>query len=326
MIHHATAAKKLSAQEVRGRAHPIRWRLLLAGFLITTPPLFVPFHFADNREFWERLMDAVHLPYFAGITILVYLALRVECLCLPRRVFVAGTATLAWAAAVEFLQPLTGRTKDIVDFRNGALGIALAICFLLWPRRWVFIVLIGAGASAFISQPAWLEARGMWWRASHFPELGDFESDAELRLWITPEPAETGSSNTWLQRSSLFVSHGQYSLQVTTNGPGYPGVRFLAAGQDWRPYQTLACDVYNPASPFHLALRIDDAQSIGQSDRYTASLPIAPGWNQIRIPMQEIAKTPSGLLHLGAIRRVLLFLDSPGGGKRTFYLDHVRLE
>ncbi|HEY2341717.1 MAG TPA: hypothetical protein VGH90_01750, partial [Chthoniobacteraceae bacterium] len=200
----------MSTAQSHGR---IRWPLFLCGMAATTPPLFVPLHFGTNRECWERLMDAVHLPYFAGIAVLFFSSLRAEGMGRISRVLIAGLAAVIWAGTVEILQPYTGRTEDIIDFRNGAIGIVLAAVVLLRPRLLLPAVAVGIGASLWIVQPAWRELRAIWWRRSHFPLLGDFESDDELRIWQIPD---TEPANTRLSRSTEVATRGKCSLKVTT--------------------------------------------------------------------------------------------------------------
>jgi hypothetical protein len=266
---------------------------------VTTPPLFIPLHFATNRECWERLMDAVHLPYFAGIAVLFFCALRANRFRQVTRALAAGFTAVAWAGAVEILQPYTGRTEDIIDFRNGSLGVALAVVVLLRPRLLLPAVAAGLGLSLWIAQPAWREFRSLWWRASHFPLLGDFESDDELRLWQIPD-VKPDPPNTRLSRSTAFASRGRFSLQIATVGPGFPGVRFLAEDQDWRPYAALACDIYNPGKPFNLGLRIDDSLSTDKSNRFNGSILLQSGWNSVRLPLAKIAVTQArALLYRG---------------------------
>ena len=117
------------------------------------------------------------------------------------------------------------------------------------------------------------------------------------------------------------------SVRLRTTPTLWSSIRFLAADQDWRGYEALAFDIFNPAAPFDLALRIDDADSIANDrDRYHAAIPLASGWTHASIPLEKIAAGPVGRkLRLDAIRRVIFFLDTQPE-PRTFYLDHVRLE
>ena len=306
---------------------------------LTTPPLFLPMRFSVNRAFWERLMDAIHLPYFAAITVLFFLSIRGDRLSAMRRAFLAGTAAVAWAGAVELLQPLTGRSKDIHDFGNGSLGAGLAVLLLAgrafvrplesWSRA---VLAAGWGAAAvgallFTLQPAWREGRGICWRMRNFPLLGDFETEDEMRLWIAPDADQVTASNTALDRSMDFASRGKYSLRVRITGPGWAGVRFLAADQDWRGYAVFACEIYNLGEPFSVGLRIDDSGSTDRANRYTGSLPLGRGWNQIRLPLAQIASSPPARpLEMKAIRRVIFFVDGTKERGQAFYLDDARLE
>jgi len=270
-------------------------------------------------------MDAVHVPYFGAIAVLFFFSLRLDDTLRLRRILMAAVAAIAWAGAVEVIQPYTGRSESTIDFRNGAIGILLASLALWTPRRRPIIAVAAIGACVYAAWPAWGELHGILWRHVHFPVLGEFESDAELHLWVAPETPEGQLANTQIERTTEFASSGAHSLRVTGTGTGYPGVRFLAGDQDWRRYTMLGFDLYNPGAPFELGLRIDDADSTSRGDRYSASLPLTNGWNRIELPLATIAKAPANRsLRLEAVRRVVFFMD--GKEARTFYLDHVRLE
>ncbi len=93
-------------------------------------------------------------------------------------------------------------------------------------------------------------------------------------------------------------------------------VRYLADDQDWRGYRFFSFDIYNPASPFTLALRIDDTHSTDQRNRYK-SIPLESGWNYISIPFAEIEHVPARSLNMGAIRQVLFFLNGGEQNERS---------
>lgn len=106
----------------------------------------------------------------------------------------------------------------------------------------------------------------------------------------------------------------------------WPGVRYEAGGANWQAYETLACDVYNPGDSFGLTFRIDDRAGPSRyDDRFNRKMRIHPGWNRIRLPLDEIRSGPRAReLDVAAIARVSLFGAKTESGP-TFYLDNVRL-
>jgi hypothetical protein len=165
----------------------------------------------------------------------------------------------------------------------------------------------------------------MVWRAVHFPLLADFESSAEEILWFSVD-RDALRSLAERRRVAGHASHGTRSLRVAVRRGQWPGVRLLCADQDWAGYSVFAFDIQNDEQPFKLSLRIDDALSKDNSNRYNVAITIARGTNHIRIPLAEVASQPSARpLDLHAIRRVVFF-EEWSSAEHIYFLDYVRLE
>lgn len=310
---------------------PRRLRIPLAILALALLALFAPIRFSVHTEFWERLMDAVHLPFFAAFTFFVAAANPLGLVDRRQRITCAGVTALLVAAAVEAIQPATGREESFVDLCNGIFGIALAVAWLhLWRARacavQLGLLLAGLALAVLTLRPAWREMRGLFWQSRNFPLLGDFESDDEFRLWITSGDDERRRSPTVLRRSSDHTTRGASSLMVTTAGAPWPGVRLLTGDMSWTGWRTLAFEVFNPGEPFTLALRIDDAGSRHHADRFNDAVPLDRGWNHVRVALDRVERSPAERpLRLQEIRRVLFFIGQPVA-PHTFYIDNVRLE
>ena len=297
--------------------------VISAGFLI-------PIRWQVNVEFWERLMDYLHVPVFAAITGFLFVHFPAR---LTRRARIGWAifSAAALAGGIERIQEFTGREASMSDFEDGIAGSALAGCALAaWPLRarvlWLSLTAILVTAvSAVVLQPAWREFRAMQWRSAHFPLLADFEENTELPLWLSSHQADA-QHGADIERSQDFASRGAWSLRVSTQLTEFPGVRFLCGEQDWRGRKALAFDLYNTGAAFDLALRIDDDfPKPDRGDRFLKTLPVASGWNHFSIPIVEIAAAPKRPMNLAAVRRIVVFLDSPKE-PHVFYLDHLRLE
>jgi hypothetical protein len=291
---------------------------LLAVLAPLAALLLLPVKIAVNANFWDALMDAAHVPIFAFAT---WLCFHTNPLGLVRRRdALAGAALLAGvgAGAIELLQTCTGRSGNLPDLAYGTLGIAAATAAL--TRRPGATTALTLLAAAIVLPPPLAEARGLAWRAQHFPLLGDFESDAELRLWLA-EDRDTLVSGAPRARVPQHATRGTHSLRVPIRPGNWPGVRLLCGDRDWSAHRTFAFDLYNDGPPFTLAFRIDDARSSTHADRYNAALPIAPGANALRLPLAAIARA----IDVRRVRRVVFFELEPKT-EHTFYLDHVRLE
>ncbi|MBI5772726.1 MAG: hypothetical protein HZA89_03160 [Verrucomicrobia bacterium] len=310
-----------------------RPRVLLALAVIAgSLPLFLwPVRFAVDAAFWERLMDAAHLPFFAGVTLVFFTLLGGGKIYSLRPAALAALATTALAAFIEWLQPHFGRTESVEDFRNGVFGIVIAAgaltLFSFKKGKWPWLVL-GAGAAALIcvaTQPAWQEWRGLVWRQNNFPLLGDFESETELHLWRPQGGAAKSPSTASL--AAGHATHGGKSLHVKAGAGSWAGVSYSAGDKDWSGRRALAWSVFNPGAAFTLSLRIDDdgdCERAGQ--RYTDGFTVKPGWNHFQVPLADIEHGPrTRKLNLKAIRRAAFFTGEREPA-REFFLDYVRLE
>ena len=76
-----------------------------------------------------------------------------------------------------------------------------------------------------------------------------------------------------------------------------------------------------------LGLRIDDAVHDNTfPDRFNRRITVAPGRNEIRVPLDQVRAAPATRpMQMHRIRRVLLFGGIPGEAF-TLYVDDFRLE
>lgn len=301
---------------------------LALGLLIAGAALIAPVSFATNETLWRRLMDAGHLPLGFALTLLLEATNPFGIRRPATGLAAAVLASLLFGAATESIQPLTGREESLADFTNAALGTGMAWLFRSnWPRGATLRGVIW-GVSLFLAaalcMPApWREWQATRWRTLHFPLLADFEEPAQMPLWRTPNGAPLGTRD----RSSEVSAHGRFSLKVSTGPERWPGVRLCQNGADWRGHEALALEAFNPGDAFDLGLRIDGAGPVhGPENRFNATLPLARGWNRLRIPLAEIAALQAGRqCDLSAVQWVVFFVDGPTPA-RTFYLDELRLE
>ena len=300
-----------------------RYRVLFGAGTLFLVLMLAPIRNEVNSAFWDPLMDAAHVPLFAWLTWLLYATNPVGFASRTANLRFSIFAALAMAAAVEILQSFTGRSGNLDDFLKGALGIG-SVALVLGGWRSTGVV-AGVVALMLVLTPPALAARGMLWRAVHFPLLADFESSAENALWLT-EDRDALLAPTGRRRVPGHATHGARSLRVSIRKGQWPGVRMLCADQNWSGFSTFAFDVQNDEQPFTLSVRIDDARSIDHSNRFNEAFPIARGLNHVRIPLAGIASQPrSGPLDLHAIRRVVFFEDW-SDREHTYFLDYVRLE
>ena len=290
--------------------------------------LFFPFRFEIDRFFWNRLLDAGHVPLFVVLSLVLYYALEGT----ARNKRIIGTAIVATFVAVstELVQPLLDRSMSWTDLLNGLLGIALGLIGLVvWsnPRRKVFIVahsMLTAGIIIFALIPAWRSYRGISYRDSQFPVLGRFEDSRELELWRGN--GWGASPPTALSLSREYKKEGLRSLKIIPRG-SWPGTHFSAGEMDWSGFNDFIFDVYNPRGERIFIIRIDDdGDTSSYRLRFNREVTLGTGWHEVRVPIIEIEHGPADRkLNISKIRDVLIFL-AKRDNEATFYLDNVRLE
>ena len=287
-----------------------------------------PFFFVGGATSIDSLpriavQDLGHVLFFAFATMLALASLPV----LRRRnrwlVLVwLSAAALVLGASIERLQTGIGRDRDYGDIYRNVLGVWTAWFLFVRPRvkglrqAQVVTALLLCGEFARVANAGYLEHR----LARQRPLIADFEEKGEVTKWA--ENAE---------RSAEFSSHGRWSLHVALSPGRYSGSAPELFPRDWRGWDYLALDLYNPeATDLDLTLIIGDRQHYRDGfqyhDRYNRRLVAEPGWNSFRLPLAEIADAPiTRTMNLGEIVTFGIFASNLPH-QRTLYVDHVRLE
>jgi len=133
--------------------------------------------------------------------------------------------------------------------------------------------------------------------------------------------------HTLFSLSDLYVVQGKRSLKLELYPSSYPGLSTKLKHHDWRGYQALCFEVYNPSPEMvSLVLRIDDRkESFEYSNRYNKRFMLKPGANQLNIPLTSLRTSGTNRpLELKNIYRFLVFLSHPEK-RRILYLDYFRL-
>lgn len=159
------------------------------------------------------------------------------------------------------------------------------------------------------------------WRASPAERvLFDFENEADLdRMhW---------QCFTLFAHAPEHATRGARSLKMSLYPSPWPGWAARFERQDWRPFTTLAFDLFNPtARPVAVSVRIDDRRDYPEyDDRYNQQFVLQPGANGLAIPFDALVTSGAQRpLELKRIRRLMIFMPSPQT-KQVLYLDNVRL-
>ncbi|MDA3790949.1 MAG: hypothetical protein PF503_20945 [Desulfobacula sp.] len=127
--------------------------------------------------------------------------------------------------------------------------------------------------------------------------------------------------------SDDYAVQGKKSLKLELYHSSDPGLSPALKHHDWRGYQALCFEVYNPSpETVSLVLRIDDKKdALEHSDRYNKNFLLLPGANLLKIPLDSLKTSGTERpLDLKNIYRFLVFMSNPD---KTYvlYLDYFRL-
>lgn len=228
---------------------------------------------------------------------------------------------------VELLQGQIGRAPSWQDLYHDVLGGWLVVAFSS-RRRWqrpllrlslIQLPLVILTALALLPLSKAVVDDVIAFR--QFPLLSGFETPFENTRWI-------GKSTR--QIDSAIVHSGHRALRVTLLSGRYPGVFLQYFPADWRSYEALSMQVYNPDSEeLELHLRIHDQlhrlSGNAHSDRYNRPITLQPGWNHIVIPLSAVESAPRDrpfdLQRVAGVGLFAVYLEQP----QIIYLDEVRL-
>jgi hypothetical protein len=157
---------------------------------------------------------------------------------------------------------------------------------------------------------------------AQFPLLSDFETPFEKNRW-------EGDALFLIDPSIAY--HGKASLRMNMDISMYSGISLVYFPRNWKGFRFFRLEVFNPSPEgIQITCRIHDRRhEEGEQlfeDRFNKGFLIHPGWNDLRIDLNEVATAPMGrMMDLGEIRAVGFFasrLPAP----RIIFLDYVRLE
>jgi len=131
-----------------------------------------------------------------------------------------------------------------------------------------------------------------------------------------------------LKHAKQHATQGEYSLQLELPrkfpGNKYPGIFSRMFPRNWSNYTQFSADVYfdhKGKETRRLGIRIDDTASDSYETRFNWEMELAPGANEIRIPIETI----NTAIDINRIQALSFFLIEPKR-RTTLYFDNIRVE
>ncbi|MBX9789702.1 MAG: hypothetical protein K2Y37_12365 [Pirellulales bacterium] len=312
------------------RRHPL---LLLVFFVMVLALLLLPAPVSTRRG--AALMDLSHAPLFALVTLVSFYSLP-PVLRSARSAIAVGLFVIGVGGALEIVQELTGRSANWLDFRANVLGVSAALLFT-WARDsagatrgWA---LRGAALAALVaaSIPSSVILWDCWRQHRDLPMIASFEDDLELSRWR--------SNRARVTRSPLHATAGQFSFCVEMGARQYPGVYMLWPPNDWLGAVHRACGPGDAAElvvdfwlsdgpPLNVIVKVVDLNHTYRvkNDCYERPVRLSVGPSQVRISLDEIARSPrTRLLDLSHVRLLQFYVESLER-PRTVFIDNIHLK
>ena len=315
--------------------------ILLAVAALGIPIILTNIELPGDNYLWRVIANTGHIPLF-GMFSLVMLVLSVKILGTSvRKRYLHYVISLAVAMVMgvisEFSQISGHRDADVWDLVRdigGAISF-LGLCMLFdhqmetswkkWGRKakalvaLIIFLILSVGIAPMV-----LWAGAYWHRDNAYPEICGFDS-----LWETMFRKTKGAKlivvappEKW--KSSLGDRVGRLTFQPVT----YSEITVLETDPDWTGYKYFTFEVYSELdSEIYLTLRIEDVYHNNRhDDRFNRRISVAPGLNQVAIPLLDIRTAPKQReMDMTAIRTFSLFAYKPVD-TFTIYLDNFKLQ
>lgn len=299
---------------------------LAVALMIACPFFFIGGPSAVSPLFFNHLWNLGHIIFFSGATLL---ALQFFPLVSWRAWLWLSVGVFCVGVCIEILQHFVGRDSSWDDIFHNLCGVWFA---LFWGQKFEVkrgLVLCLRLLSLILVMPSvWFTASAAYTdirMRNQFPLINNFENDYEIKQ-VTGFQLHDAKKQV-----SDHASLGRFSLAVQFGTAKYSVVKWVSPYGDWSQYNYFAMDIYNAeAQLLDVTLKIADFQhdlgSNALDDRFNRRITLAPGWNFVRMPIDEIRTAPANRVmrmdEISCLELISISLDHP----RLIYIDNLRLE
>jgi VanZ family protein len=302
--------------------------LLNQKWLLLITALIFPFFFIGSPNYYTNPMykefwNIGHIVFFALASYLLLLVLVEK----PTRVKVLSVLVfcLSIGTFIELAQLKIGRNFDLSDVYFDVLGGLLVLCFSSeiikkkYRRLCIALVLL----LIILSQSALYHAVLMEIEMrQQFPVLAIFNEEKSIERW----------RGNGIYLDKVHKRTGQYVLAAKLiKEKRFTGFSFEYFPENWLGYQQLNIVFFNPYDgDLLLNIKITDEEHDLKhqqyNNRFNHQLNILPGWNNVVLPLMDIARGPKNRkMSLDEISRVGFFMTNLKDDK-TLYIESLKLE
>jgi hypothetical protein len=302
--------------------------LILLATLLAVPLFFVSLG-QDPTGHLVHLNGPAHVVFFAVLAGTLARLGPLDRMSFPRQIVLIMAILFVVGGAIELIQPHFGRNARWRDLGFDLIGGLAGLLFTAPGRHAIGRVLLRAGQSTAVALalavvaislgPPAMELWDEHQARRQFPVIADFETRFEESRW---------SGGTIEQG---FARNGNASLRVVLGSEQYSGATLRRRIGDWEGYSALELSIHNPG-PVVLTMNIvilDEEHRVrgsSREDRFVRRVQLEQGWNDLRIPLEEIENAPEGrTMDLSRIRELSIRATARFEGERVIHVDRVRL-
>lgn len=244
-----------------------------------------------------------------------------------QQAIICMTVGLAVSFAIEAVQGSIGRTFSYSDIRKNMVGCAMALAISAPARKELSsatrvgfqLVVVIAFIVEMLSMGRTIIDDVIAWR--QFPVLCSFETPFENERWI---------GNAEFAIDHNIKRHGNASLKIIPKETRSTRAAFFYLGRNWNGYRVLEFDVYNPLqSQLRFTLGVHDGKyhrdGWNVEDRFFRGYRLAPGWNHMQIPLEEIRTSPRSHPMMMSKIREIVFWAWQNSRSSVIYIDEIKL-
>ncbi|RDH81395.1 MAG: hypothetical protein DIZ80_15010 [endosymbiont of Galathealinum brachiosum] len=298
--------------------------LIMSVMLFTSNPI-------DNSiRLYQALWNTGHLFFFALLTwlLIMHTALLKESW---RKILIVSLLfSLILGGLIEIVQYQVGRYMEwqdlLTDVLGGMLGFLTVQLFVSDERRLLgkpAIILLSIIVILIAFIPVFNVIQDDLNVKSEFPVIANFELERTLGRWDSKHVGR-------LEIDSQFYIEGAASALVEFQVGKYPDVSLDVLYPNWSGFEYLNMSIHNAQNEIlEMELKIYDQihrqNGYDYNDRFNYELSIKPGWNILKIEIQNILNSPrSRSMDVENIVGFSLFMYSLNEAK-VIHLDNIHL-
>ncbi len=260
----------------------------------------------------QQIWDLGHVFLFMGFS---YLAIKIifkhSGFSVYTQFAVISISAILLGAVIEYLQTFTGRDKSsydvLLDLVGASIGFVVFSETLRSMNRFVRVSFwAGVIILTLISlSPMFNAVVDAIQQRKAFPVLVENKSAMELSRFtqnnVQLDLVTNNSNQSAIKLLRMNFTPGKYSTAI-----------LAYFNPDWRSYNYLSFNVFNPASLSSLNIQIHDQlherNGYHYRDRFNYHLRLSSGWNKIRIPLANVKKAPFKRdMNMQQIKKLLFF-------------------